>query len=83
MVSLRLKVSAAVEQRSAEQQRVPPEWSPGLAPTRERSQLDTTGHVVVKVDSPSSVVALDDGVQSLRTDAVAWRRRQDVGPRPP
>lgn len=41
------------------------------ARTRERSQLDTTGHVIIKVDSPSSAVALYDGVQSLRTDAVA------------
>lgn len=46
---------------------------PGSASrTCESSQFDTAGHVVIKEDSSSFVVALDDGVQSLRTDAVAW-----------
>lgn len=46
---------------------------PGSASrTCESSQFDTAGHVVIKEDSSSFVVALDDGIQSLRTDAVAW-----------
>lgn len=47
----------------------------GISPSEvvcESSQFDTAGHVVIKEDSSSFVVALDDGVQSLRTDAVAW-----------
>lgn len=39
--------------------------------TCESSQFDTTGHVVVEEDPSSFAVALEDGVQSLRTDAVA------------
>lgn len=39
--------------------------------TCESSQFDRASHVVVKEDSSSFVVALDDCIQSLRTDAVA------------
>lgn len=39
--------------------------------TCEGPQFDTAGHVVVEIDSSSFVVALDDGVQSLRTDTVS------------
>lgn len=42
--------------------------------TSESSQFDTAGHVVVEEDSSSFAVALHDGAQSLRTDAVTWVR---------
>lgn len=47
--------------------------SSGLHASRtcEGSQFDAAGHVVVKVDPPAFVVALDDGVHSRGADAVA------------
>lgn len=65
----RTQVSGAITYLSQQFPLLRHKWS--VARTRKRSQFDTTGHVIIKVDSPSSVVAFDDGVQSLRTDAVA------------
>lgn len=38
--------------------------------TSDRAQLDAAGHVVVKEDPSTFAVALDDGVEGLRTEAV-------------
>ena len=47
--------------------------------TCESSKFDTAGHVVIKVDSSSFVVALDDCIQSLRTDTVTcWSEREKM-----
>lgn len=40
--------------------------------TSDGAQLDTAGHVVVKEDPSSFAVALHDGVEGLRTQAVTW-----------
>lgn len=54
--------------------------SSGLHASRtcEGSQFDAAGHVVVKVDPPAFVVALDDGVHSRGADAVAWNSEEDI-----
>lgn len=53
-----------------------PPLIPALFLTCESSQFDTAGHVVIEEDPPSFVVAFDDGVQSLRTDTVAWKTKK-------
>lgn len=76
MVSLRLKLSVAgkSKQRGHGYQKIISATTGSASePTCESPQLDAARHVVVEEDAAAFVVALEDGVQGLGADAVAWR----------